>query len=52
MTYDVVVIGAGLGGYVWAIRAARLGMKVAIFVGRQSAELLVDAWELSLRRAR
>ena len=28
-TYDVVVIGAGPGGYVAAIRAAQLGMKVA-----------------------
>ena len=29
MTYDLVVIGAGPGGYVCAIRAAQLGMKVA-----------------------
>lgn len=29
-TYDVVVIGAGPGGYVAAIRAAQLGMKVAL----------------------
>jgi dihydrolipoamide dehydrogenase len=29
-TYDVVVIGAGPGGYVAAIRAAQLGQKVAI----------------------
>jgi dihydrolipoamide dehydrogenase len=28
-TYDVVVIGAGPGGYVCAIRAAQLGLKVA-----------------------
>jgi dihydrolipoamide dehydrogenase len=28
--YDVVVIGAGPGGYVCAIRAAQLGLKVAI----------------------
>src|SRR6516164_8725320 len=27
--YDVIVIGAGPGGYVCAIRAAQLGMKVA-----------------------
>jgi dihydrolipoamide dehydrogenase len=34
--YDVVVIGAGTGGYVAAIRAAQLGLKVAV-VERQSA---------------
>ncbi|NUQ25182.1 MAG: dihydrolipoyl dehydrogenase [Saprospiraceae bacterium] len=30
MTYDVVVIGSGPGGYVAAIRAAQLGLKTAI----------------------
>ena len=30
MKYDVTVIGSGPGGYVGAIRAAQLGMKVAI----------------------
>jgi dihydrolipoamide dehydrogenase len=30
MIYDVVVIGAGPGGYVCAIRAAQLGLKTAI----------------------
>jgi dihydrolipoamide dehydrogenase len=34
--YDVIVIGAGTGGYVAAIRAAQLGMKVAV-VERQKA---------------
>ncbi len=29
-TYDLLVIGAGPGGYVAAIRAAQLGMKVAV----------------------
>jgi dihydrolipoamide dehydrogenase len=29
-TYDVIVIGTGPGGYVCAIRAAQLGMKVAV----------------------
>ena len=29
-TYDVVVIGAGPGGYVAALRAAQLGMKTAV----------------------
>ena len=28
--YDVVVLGAGPGGYVAAIRAAQLGKKVAV----------------------
>ncbi|PPQ15012.1 dihydrolipoyl dehydrogenase [Bradyrhizobium sp. AC87j1] len=30
MTYDLVVIGTGPGGYVCAVRAAQLGMKVAV----------------------
>jgi len=30
MTYDLIVIGSGPGGYVAAIRAAQLGMKTAI----------------------
>ncbi len=30
MSYDLLVIGAGPGGYVCAIRAAQLGLKVAI----------------------
>ena len=30
MSYDVVVIGSGPGGYVTAIRASQLGMKVAV----------------------
>ncbi|MEA3338929.1 MAG: FAD-dependent oxidoreductase, partial [Chloroflexota bacterium] len=29
-TYDVAIIGAGSGGYVAAIRAAQLGLKVAL----------------------
>ena len=35
MTYDLLVIGTGPGGYVAAIRAAQLGMKVAV-VDRKS----------------
>ena len=35
-TYDLVVIGAGPGGYVAAIRAAQLGLKVAC-VEREAA---------------
>ena len=34
--YDIVVIGAGMGGYVAAIRAAQLGQRVAV-VERQPA---------------
>jgi dihydrolipoamide dehydrogenase len=30
MAYDLIVIGSGPGGYVYAIRAAQLGMKVAV----------------------
>jgi dihydrolipoamide dehydrogenase len=30
MTYDLIVIGTGPGGYVCAIRAAQLGLKVAV----------------------
>jgi dihydrolipoamide dehydrogenase len=35
MTYDLIVLGSGPGGYVAAIRAAQLGMKTAI-VERES----------------
>lgn len=30
MSYDVIVVGSGPGGYVTAIRASQLGMKVAV----------------------
>lgn len=36
MTYDLTVIGAGPAGYVAAIRAAQLGMKVALVEGRKA----------------
>jgi dihydrolipoamide dehydrogenase len=36
-TYDLVVIGSGPGGYVAAIRAAQLGMKVACVEKEKSA---------------
>src|SRR6187549_163516 len=34
--YDVLVIGAGPGGYVAAIRAAQLGLKTACAEGRET----------------
>jgi dihydrolipoamide dehydrogenase len=36
MAYDVIVIGAGPGGYVCAIRAAQLGMSVAVIEKREA----------------
>jgi dihydrolipoamide dehydrogenase len=36
MSYDLVVIGTGPGGYVCAIRAAQLGMKVAVVEKRKT----------------
>ena len=30
MNYDVIVLGSGPGGYVSAIRASQLGLKVAV----------------------
>jgi len=35
-SYDLIVIGAGPGGYVCAIRAAQLGLKVACVEGRDT----------------
>ncbi|HQY44805.1 MAG TPA: dihydrolipoyl dehydrogenase [Paracoccaceae bacterium] len=35
-TYDVIIIGAGPGGYVSAIRCAQLGLKVAVVEGRDT----------------
>ena len=35
-TYDLVVIGSGPGGYVCAIKAAQLGMKVACVEKRKT----------------
>ena len=36
MSYDVVVIGAGPGGYVCAIKAAQLGLKTALVEKRET----------------
>ncbi|MFT5001549.1 MAG: dihydrolipoamide dehydrogenase, partial [Planctomycetota bacterium] len=35
-TYDVLIIGAGPGGYVCAIRCAQLGLKTAVVEGRET----------------
>jgi dihydrolipoamide dehydrogenase len=35
MNYDIIIIGSGPGGYVAAIRASQLGLKVAV-VERES----------------
>ncbi len=35
-SFDAIIIGAGPGGYVCAIRAAQLGLKVAVVEGRDS----------------
>ena len=35
MVYDLIVIGAGPGGYVAALRAAKLGLKVAVVENRE-----------------
>ena len=35
-TYDLIIIGAGPGGYVAAIRAAQLGMRVAVVEKRET----------------
>jgi dihydrolipoamide dehydrogenase len=36
MTYDVIIIGSGPGGYVCAIKAAQLGLKVAVVERRDT----------------
>jgi dihydrolipoamide dehydrogenase len=36
MSYDVVVIGTGPGGYVAAIKAAQLGLSVAVVEKRKT----------------
>jgi dihydrolipoamide dehydrogenase len=35
-SYDVIILGAGPGGYVCAIRCAQLGLKVAVVEGRET----------------
>ena len=35
-SFDVIILGAGPGGYVCAIRCAQLGLKVAVVEGRET----------------
>ena len=35
MNFDVIVLGSGPGGYVTAIRASQLGLKVAVIEKEQ-----------------
>ena len=47
--YDVVVIGAGPGGYVAAIRAAQLGLKTACiekYQGKEGKTMRALAWRV------
>ena len=50
MSYNLIVIGSGPGGYVAAIRASQLGMKVAIVEKNHSEEyvLIGDVFRLKL----
>ncbi|HEX2617235.1 MAG TPA: FAD-dependent oxidoreductase, partial [Flavobacteriales bacterium] len=43
MSYDVIVLGSGPGGYVAAIRASQLGLKTAI-VERESLGGICGNW--------
>ena len=47
-TYDVTVIGGGPGGYVAAIRAAQLGMKVALVEKRSTLGERASMWLYTL----
>ncbi|WP_313609175.1 FAD-dependent oxidoreductase, partial [Rhizobium sp.] len=42
-SYDVIIIGSGPGGYIAAIRAAQLGMKVAV-VEREHLAGICSNW--------
>lgn len=46
--YDIIVIGAGPGGYVAAVRAAQLGKKVAIIEKEKLSVGLVSTWVVFL----
>ena len=42
MNFDVIVLGSGPGGYVAAIRASQLGMKVAVVERENSWRYLFE----------
>ena len=48
-TYDLIVIGAGPGGYVAAVRAAELGMPVDLFnqLAATSPKVVLDYFDVS-----
>lgn len=48
--FDLVVLGGGSGGYACALRAAQLGLKVALIEKRNSAEpaYIEDVFQLKL----
>ena len=51
-SYDMIVIGAGPGGYVCAIRAAQLGMKVVCIEQMdQPGRHLFEHWLHTLKSA-
>ena len=41
--YQLIVIGAGPGGYVAALRAAKLGMTVAVVENREAGPASIEA---------
>lgn len=45
--YDVIIIGAGPGGYVAAIRCAQLGLKTACVEGRETLGGTCLTWAVS-----
>ena len=49
MDYDFIVIGSGPGGYVAAIRASQLNMKVAV-VEKENWEVSVSTGDVSQPR--
>ncbi|WP_457144907.1 FAD-dependent oxidoreductase [Mycobacterium sp. URHB0021] len=50
MRYDVVVLGAGSGGYVAALRAAQLGLSVAIVEANYMGRGVSERWMHPVQR--